>query len=67
MWQKADKYWNDFIDGLMAEVEFYDYEVELNTKYRPKSITSPKDAFAFMEELVPNKNNLFLFKKHFYQ
>lgn len=61
----ADKYWTDFIDGLMAEAEFYDYEVELTTKYRPKGITSPKDAFAFMEELVPNKNNLFLFKKHF--
>ena len=63
--EAADKYWTNFIDGLMAEVEFYDYEVELHTKYRPKGITSPKDAFAFMEELVPNKNNLFLFKKHF--
>lgn len=63
--KKADKYWNDFIDGLMAEVEFYDYELEHNTKYRPKDITSPKDAFAFMEDLVPNKNNLFLFKKLF--
>lgn len=63
--EAADEYWTDFIDGLMAEVEFYDYEVELNTKYRPKGITSPKDAFAFMEDLMPNKNNLFLFKKHF--
>lgn len=63
--EAADKYWTNYIDGLMAEVEFYDYEVELNTKYRPKGITSPKDAFAFMEDLVPNKNNLFLFKKHF--
>lgn len=61
----ADKYWTDYIDGLMAEVEFYDYEVELNTKYRPKGIMSPKEAFAFMEDIVPNRNNLFLFKKHF--
>ena len=63
--EKTDKYWADFIDGLMAEVEFYDYELELTTKYRPKGITSRKEAFAFMEDLVPNKNNLFLFKKHF--
>lgn len=63
--EKADKYWNAFINGLMAEAEFYDYELERNTKYRPKGVTSPKDAFAFMEGLVPNKNNLFLFKKYF--
>ena len=60
----ADKYWTDYIDRLMAEVEFYDQEVELNTKYSPKGIASPKDAFAFMENIVPNKNNLFLFRKH---
>ena len=63
--EAADKYWKDYIDGLMAEVKFYDYEVELHTKYRPKGVTSPKEAFAFVEELVPNKNNLFLFKTHF--
>lgn len=60
---EADKYWQDFIDGLMAEVEFYDYDIELHTKYRPKGITSPKEAFAFTEHLVPKRNNLFLFKK----
>lgn len=60
---EADKYWHDFIDGLMAEVEFYDYEVELHTKYRPKGITSPKEAFAFMENLIPSKNNAFLFRR----
>jgi len=48
----------------MTQVEFYDYEVELNTKYRPKGITNPKEAFAFMDDIVPNKNNLFLFRKH---
>ena len=61
--EAADRYWKDFIDGLMAEVEFYDYEVELHTKYRHKGVISPNDAFAFMEDIVPNKNNLFLFKK----
>ena len=61
--KEADKYWSDFIDGLMAEVEFYEYDVELHTKYRPKGITSPKEAFAFMKEIVPNKNNMFLFRK----
>lgn len=63
--EAADKYWTNYIDGLMAEVEFYDYEVERTTKYRPKDVTSPKETFAFMEDIVPNKNNLFLFKKYF--
>lgn len=61
----VDKYWKDFIDGLMAEVQFYDYEVELHTKYRLKGITSLKEAFAFMDNIVPNKNNIFLFRTHF--
>jgi len=61
--QEADTYWKDFIDGLMAEVEFYDYEVELHTKYRPQGITSPKEAFVFMENLIPNRNNAFLFRR----
>ena len=47
----------------MAEAEFYDYDIELHTKYRPKGITNPKEAFAFMEHLVPNRNNAFLFNK----
>lgn len=61
--EEADKYWQNFIDELMAEAEFYDYEVELHTKYRPKGITSPREAFDFMDNLVPNRNNAFLFNK----
>ena len=60
---KADKYWKDFINGLMAEVKYYDYEVELYTKYRPKGITSLKEAFLFMDDLILNRNNAFLFRK----
>lgn len=60
--EAVDKYWDDFINGLMAEAEFYDYDIELYTKYRPKGVTTPKDAFAFMEDLKPNWNNAFLFR-----
>lgn len=59
----ADRYWNKFVDSLMAEAEFYDYEIELHTKYKSKDVTSPQEAFAFMENLIPNRNNLFLYKK----
>ena len=60
---EAEQYWEKYVDDLMAEAEFYDYDVELHTKYRPKGITNPKDAFAFMDELVLNRNNVFLFNK----
>ena len=61
--EEAEQYWKDHIDGLMAEVQFYEYEVELNTKYRPKGITDPKDAFAFLDHLIPRWENEFMFRK----
>lgn len=64
--EEADQYWKDFVDGLMAEVKYYDYDVELNTKYRPKGIISPEDAFLFMDKLIPSKENAFLFRNNPY-
>ena len=61
--KEADKYWKEYIDNLMAEAEFYEYELERYTKYRPKGITSPQEAYAFMEKLEPNKRNAFLFRR----
>lgn len=59
----ADRYWDKYIDDLMAELEFYEYELERHTKYRPKGITSPKEAFEYLQHLVPCKENAFLFRK----
>lgn len=59
----ADKFWKEYIDNLMAEAEFYEYELERHTKYHPKGVTSPQEAFEFMEKLIPNKRNAFLFRK----
>ena len=60
--EAADRYWNDYVDRLMAEVKHYDYEVELHTKYRPKNVTNPKDAFVHLFELKIKKENAFLLK-----
>lgn len=60
--KNADKYWKKYIDDLMAEAEFYEYELERHTKYHPKGITSPQEAFAFMDKLEPNKRNIFLWR-----
>ena len=61
--KEADEYWDDFVKGLMSEAEFYDYELERHTKYRPKGIADPDEVFSFMEKLEPNRNNLFLFNR----
>lgn len=61
--KQADIYWKDYVDDLMHEVEFYDYEDELHTKYIDKTITEPPDAFAHLATLEPNLNNAFLFNK----
>lgn len=58
----ADAYWKKYIDDLMAEVKFYDYEMELHTKYREKGVTSQEEAFGFMDKLIPSKDNAFLFR-----
>ena len=61
--QAATDYWKKYIDDLMAEVEFYDYEEELHTKFVDKTITTYEMAFEHLEFLKPNKNNAFLFDK----
>ena len=59
----ADAYWTEYIDGLMSEVKYYDYEEELHTKFVDKSVSSPEEAFAHLNRLIPCKENAFLFRK----
>jgi len=61
--KEADEYWKDYVDSLMAEVKYYDYDVELHTKFIDKNVTSPEEAFAFMDKLEINKKNAFLFRR----
>lgn len=61
--KEADMYWKRYVDDLMKEVKFYDYEIELHTKYREKGVTNPQEAFAFMDKLIPSKANAFLLRK----
>ena len=61
--KEAEDYWEKYIADLMAEVEFYEYELELHTKYRERGVVSPQEAFAFMKRLKPNLQNAFLFAK----
>ncbi len=61
--ERADVYWTNYIDKLMTEVEFYDYEIELNTKYVDKLAATPEEVFAFMKNIQLTKNNAFLWRQ----
>ena len=60
---EADAYWKNYVDDLMAQVKYYDYDVELHTKYVDKNITPPEEAFAFLETLEVKKENAFLWRR----
>ena len=63
---EADEYWKKHIDNLMAEVKFYDYDLELHTKYRVKGVIEPDEVFVYLNKLIPNKRNAFLYKNRAY-
>lgn len=60
---EVDAYWKQYVDDLMAQVKYYDYDVELHTKYVDKNVTSPEEVFAFMKTLEVKKENAFLWRK----
>ena len=60
---KADAYWKQCVDELMSQVKYYDYDVELHTKYVDKTVTSPEEAFAFLKTLEVKKENAFLWRR----
>lgn len=60
--EELDVLWKEHVDGLMAEVPYYDYELEAHTKYREKGVTLPDEAFSFLKNLNPSCENAFLFR-----
>ena len=61
---KLDSLWNDHIDALMAEVPYYDYELEKHTKYREKGVTLPSEAFDFFKTIKPSIDTAFLYREN---
>lgn len=63
---QVDEYWENYINALMAEVKFYEYDLELHTKYVDKSVVERREAFSYLSNLKPSRNNAFLFDKRNY-
>lgn len=61
--KEAEEYWKNYVDSLMAEVEFYDYQDELSTAYVEKSITEPRQVIHDLRRVRPSRENAFLYNK----
>ena len=55
--------WEHYIDDRLAEWPGFSREHIAGLVYRPKGITDPLEAFTFMNNLIPNRENAFLFDK----
>lgn len=61
--KEAEKYWKNYVDSLMAEVEFYDYQDELSTAYMDRSITEPSQVIHDLKKVTPSHASAFLYDK----
>lgn len=60
--RKLDLFWKKHIYALMAEVSYYDYELEKHTKYREKNVTFPDEVYDFFRKIEPSYDTAFLFR-----
>lgn len=58
-----EEYWHDYIEHLISEVEFYDRDVEDNAHFRSKEQKEYEAVCAHLEEVVPKRENAFLWRK----
>jgi hypothetical protein len=49
---------------MFAPVSGYTMQDAIETRYRDKNITTPADAFAYLQTLIPRRENAFLFRKN---
>lgn len=49
---------------MFAPVSGYTMQDAIETRYRDKNITTPADAFAHLQTLIPRRENAFLFRKN---
>ncbi|MBD5542237.1 MAG: hypothetical protein HDR00_13820 [Lachnospiraceae bacterium] len=59
-----DGYIKTFLVGYEQQMDdVYTMEDVHNTRYKDRSITTKEEAFAFMKQLIPKRENAFLFRK----
>lgn len=55
--------WEKYVEARFKEWPYFNQEYIDGLVYKPKGVVTPKEAFSFMEELKPSKENAFLLRK----
>lgn len=55
--------WDEYLEQRFKEWTYFDLSYVDTLVYKPKNITTSKDAFSHLYQLKPNINNAFLFNK----
>lgn len=57
------QYWDDYINFLISQADYYDYKVENSAEFIDKRVTTSAEAFAHLDRLIPCRENAFLLRK----
>ena len=58
--------WDIIIDARLAEWPHFDRAAVNRMLLKPKNIIAPENAFAHLDNLVPSRENAFLWSKRYY-
>lgn len=61
--QLAVDEWEQYIKARFSEWPYFNLDYIAGLIYRPKGVTSPEDAFAHLDMLIPCKENAFLLRE----
>lgn len=58
----TNEYWRTYVDDRLTEWNFKQQWID-EMVFKPKNVTTPEEAFAFMDKLIPSRENAFLLKR----
>lgn len=58
-----EKEWEAYLEARFREWTYFSLDYVDTLIYKPKNVTSPKEAFSHLDMLVPCKENAFLYRK----
>lgn len=56
--------WDLYVEERFKEWPYFNLNYIDGLIFKPKNITSPNEAFAHLNQIIPTRRNAFLFNKH---
>ena len=54
--------WEQYTEARFREWPYFSLDYIAGLIYKPKGVTTPKDAFAHLDNLIPSRENAFLWR-----